>query len=339
VFGLGEADEVEEARMTAADGSALGRTLQGVGDSPHRSWLRLLSVCALLFGVTPLLAQPAPSPSTAVVEAAHVAESAFQDRIDVAVRALRGSDPKFKDLPEQHVQGLVAFVSGNMLFVLLHELGHAAITRMGLPVLGRMEDAADSFATLMLLRAGSDFSHRVLTAAAQGWFLADRRDQQTGAKLAFYGEHGLNQQRAFQIVCMMVGSDEVKFKDLAEETKLPQARQDTCLGDYSNAAFSWDLLLRPHRRSSELPKTSIDVGYGPAEGRAAIAERVARAIRLLETVADRASDELAWPPPLTLEMRSCGFPNAIWDLRVRTVTLCYEIAIEFADLYGDFAKP
>jgi hypothetical protein len=36
----------------------------------------------------------------------------------------------------------VEFVAGNMLFVLLHELGHAAITEMGLPVLGRMEDAA-----------------------------------------------------------------------------------------------------------------------------------------------------------------------------------------------------
>jgi len=64
------------------------------------------------------------------------------------------------------------FVAGNMLFVLLHELGHAAITEMGLPVLGRMEDAADSFAALRLIRVGSDFSHRVLIEAAKGWFLA-----------------------------------------------------------------------------------------------------------------------------------------------------------------------
>jgi hypothetical protein len=325
--------------MTAADGPVRGPTLQAVGVPPHRLWRRLLSLGALLFGVTPLLAQPAPSPSATPADAAHVGDSAFQDKIDAAVRALRGSDPKFKDMPEQHVQGLVEFVSGNMLFVLLHELGHAAITRMGLPVLGRMEDAADSFATLMLLRAGSDFSHRVLIAAAEGWFLADRRDRQSGVKLAFYGEHGLNQQRAFQIVCTMFGSDEVKFRDLAEETELPQARRDTCLGDYSNAAFSWDLLLKPHRRTAEQEKTKIDVVYGPAEGGAEIAGRVARSIRLLETVADRASDELAWPPPLTLEMRSCGFPNAIWDLRVRTVTLCYELAVEFADLYRDFGKP
>jgi hypothetical protein len=76
--------------------------------------------------------------------------------------------------------------------------------------------------------------------------------------------------------------------------------------------------------------------YGPAEGRAATAERIARSIRLLETVATRASDEWVWPAPLVLEMQTCGFPNARWDLRTRTVTLCYELASEFADLYRDY---
>jgi hypothetical protein len=288
----------------------------------------------------PLVAQPAPSQLTAPAGAAHVAQSGeFQGRIDAAVLALRESDPKLNDLPKQHVQGLAEFVSGNMLFVVLHELGHAAITQMGLPVLGRMEDAADSFATLALIRAGSDFSHGVLTAAAKGWFLADRRDREAGLQLSFYGEHGLDRQRAYQIVCLMVGSDEDKFKDLAEETKLPEARQHTCLGDYSNAAFSWDLLLKPHRRISDQPKTKFNVLYGPAEGRAKVVERVARSIRLLETVAERASDELAWPAPLTLEMQSCGSPDARWDLRMRTVTLCYELAVDFADLYRDFGNP
>jgi hypothetical protein len=326
--------------MRAGNGSAERPILQAGGTSPHWLCLRLMPLCLLVFAMKPLLAQPAPSQLTAPAGAVHSAESGgFQDRIGAAVLALRGSDPKLKDLPEQYVQGLAEFVSGNMLFVLLHELGHASITQMGLPVLGRMEDAADSFAALTLIRVGSDFSHGVLTAAAKGWFLADRRDRETGLKLAFYGEHGLNLQRAYQIVCLMVGSDEDKFKDLAEEIKLPEARQHTCLGDYSNAAFSWDLLLKPHRRSSDQPKTEFNVVYGPAEGRAKVVERVARSIRLLETVAERASDELAWPAPLTLEMQSCGFPNARWDLRMRTVTLCYELGVEFADLYRDFGNP
>jgi hypothetical protein len=55
----------------------------------------------------------------------------------------------------------------------------------------------------------------VLIEAAEGWFMADRRDQKMGDKVAYYDEHGLNQQRAYQIVCLMVGSDDEEFKDLA----------------------------------------------------------------------------------------------------------------------------
>ena len=38
------------------------------------------------------------------------------------------------------------FVIGNILFAMLHELGHAAVDEMGFPILGKEEDAAGSFA-------------------------------------------------------------------------------------------------------------------------------------------------------------------------------------------------
>ena len=145
--------------------------------------------------------------------------------------------------------------------------------------------------------------------------MADRRDQKTGDKVAYYDEHGLNQQRAYQIVCLMVGFDDEKFKDLAKETKLPEERQDTCAGDYSNAAYSWDLVLKPHRRAPDQPKTKIDVIYGPAEGRAETAQQVARSIRLLQTVTEHAADEFVWPMPFTLEMQSCDALTPAGTLR------------------------
>jgi hypothetical protein len=86
--------------------------------------------------------------------------------------------------------------------------------------------------------------------------------------------------------------------------------------------------LKPHRRTPDQPKTKIDVVYRPAEGRAAVAERVNRSIRLLETVAGHAADDFVWPAPFTLEMQSCGFPNARWDLPSHKLTLCYELAAE-----------
>ena len=309
---------------------------------PARAWWCVVLSLVLTFGAGSVFSQPSsslssPPQSPAVPEPVSEAKSGgFQARIDAAAQALREGNPRFKGLSPKYVQERAEFVSGNMLFVLLHEMAHVAITQMDVPVLGKTEDAADSFAALRLIRVGSDFSRRVLTDAAEGWFMADRRDQKAGDLVAFYDEHGLNQQRAYQIVCLMVGFDGQKFKDLADETKLPQERQDTCAGDYSNVAHSWDLVLGPHRRAPDQPKTKIDVVYGPAEGRLATARQVAHSIRLLETVAGRAADDFAWPAPFTLEMQSCGSPNARWDLSTHTLTVCYELARDFADLYRGY---
>jgi Putative metallopeptidase len=86
------------------------------------------------------------------------------------------------------------------------------------------------------------------------------------------------------------------------------------------------------------PKTNIDVVYGPTEGRTTTAQQVAQSIRLLETVAEHAADEFAWPAPFSLEMQSCGDPNAHWDLPTHKLTLCYELASEFSDLYRTYAE-
>jgi hypothetical protein len=339
--GAGQADEGEEAikREPRAEVPALPTGLL------RPSCWRLALAFVLMFSNEQGVAQPVPSQPAAAPEssappgaASKVGLKKFQERIDAAALALRDSNPQFKNLSPKYLQGIAEFVSGNMLFVLLRELGLASITQMGLPVVGRIEDAADAFAALRLIRVGDDFSHRVLTEAAKGWFLADRRDQKTGTKVAYYDEHGLNQQRAYQIVCLMVGSDDEKFNDLAKETKLPEARRDTCAGDYSNAAYSWDLVLKPHRRSPDQPKAEIEMLYGPAEGRAKIAQQVARDIRLLQTVGEHVASDFVWPKPVSLEMQSCGFPNARWDLATNKLTLCYELAAEFADLYRDYGS-
>jgi hypothetical protein len=196
-----------------------------------------------------------------------------------------------------------------------------------------MEDAADTFAALRLIRVGSHFSDRVLNEAAKGWFLADLRDKKAGDKVAFYDEHGLNQQRAYQVVCLMVGSDDKKFKSLANETELPQWRQENCAADYRNAVYSWDMLLEPYLSPPGRAKTEIDAIYRPAEGRAAVAQQMARSVRLLQAVTERVANAYVWPVPFTLEMQSCGFPNARWDLSAHKLILCYELAVEFADLY------
>ena len=261
----------------------------------------------------------------------------FQAGIDAAAVAL-GNNPRFKGRSLENRKQVVEIVVSNMLFVLLHELGHTAISEMDLPVLGKEEDAADSFAATRLIRIGSEFTSRVLTEAAEGWFMDDRRDRKEGNSVPYYDVHGLDQVRAYQIVCFMVGADKEKFKDLANETKLPEDRQDLCARDYGKAASSWAAVLKPYLRAPDRPETKIDVTYGDGTGRLATAAEVFRSVKMLEIVSEHQSDLLLWPAPFTLEMQSCGFVNARWDPETRKLTLCYELATDFAELYRDYGS-
>jgi hypothetical protein len=279
---------------------------------------------AVCFAATPAFSQAVPNET-----------DLFVKRINDAAHAL-GSQPKLSKLSETDRQKLTEFVVGNMLFVILHEMGHAAITQLSIPVLGRPEDAADSFAAVGLIRIGSTFTQRVLADAAKGWFLNDRRDVATDDTVAFYDEHGLDQQRAYQIVCFMVGSDDEKFKDLANEVKLPAERQDTCGGDYSNASWSWDQVLKPHVRQPDQPVTKIDVIYGEAKGPLETVANMMKSIGLLEAIGTHTAEAFVWPAPFTIEGQTCGFPNARWDLQTHKLVVCYELAADFADLYRTY---
>jgi len=291
----------------------------------------------LLLAAAPVLAQSPPTQSLHLFGQSE--SEKFQARIDAAALALGGT-PKYKGLSPKYRMGLTEFVVGNMVFVLLHEIAHAAIGDMKLPVLGKPEDAADSYAVMRLISIGTVFTHRVLVEAAKGWFLSDRRDRKEGETITYYDEHGLDKQRAYQIVCLMVGSDEQKFKDLAEETKLPAERQQTCALDYGNASYAWDLVLKPHLRTPDQPRTRIDVTYGESKGKLAIAGQAMRSMEFLETVAQPTSERLAWPTPFELELQTCGAPDAHWVPKTRKVTLCYEMVADFADLYRAYgAEP
>jgi hypothetical protein len=203
---------------------------------------RLLLRCMLL--AVALLSAMVPSV---------LAQGDMRTRIRGASRALAAINPSLSRLDDPQRERVVEFVVGNALFTLGHELGHAVITEFNLPVLGREEDAADSFAALALLHVGTDFTHSVLVDAAQGLMLLAARNARFGLRPAFYGEHGLDQQRAYTIVCLMVGSDPATFGDLAQRANLPTERQETCQIDFDQAKTSWLRLLGPHFRAAARP--------------------------------------------------------------------------------------
>ena len=273
--------------------------------------------------------------STPTEQSRPALEAGLGAGLDAAEREL-ANDHRFKDRTEQQRRDSIEFIVGNVIFAVVHEVGHMLVSELTLPVLGHEEDAADAFAVLTGLKLGNAFSDRVLNEAARGWFLSDHRDRKEKIQTVYYDEHGLDEQRAYNIVCLMVGSHPQKFAALAEKTKLPEERQKSCQHDYRRAATSWDQVLTPHIRQPDQSKSQITAVYADI-AQYAFVKRGLSHMRLLETLAEHLSDRYVWRGPVAFEMTTCSEPGAFWDVSIRKIIVCYELAIDYADLYRGYA--
>jgi hypothetical protein len=306
-----------------------------IAASPFRLGFALV-VLGLFAG--PLAAQPAPPSAPAEQQAAAdlQARSAALEASLVELARRLADDPRLRGLSAQKRQERVAFVAGNLLFVLGHELGHAVIAEFDLPVLGREEDTADVYAISKALAiVNNELSHRALMRASTAWFMSARRARRDGEAPAYHEQHGLDQQRAYHIICLMVGSDPDKFKAFADEHRLPEDRRQSCARDYHVASRSWQRVMTPNMRAPGEPKAQVNVVYGEASGSLDGVARSLREIRLLELMAEFAAENYRWPRPITMEMRTCGEAAAAFTFATRTVHVCYEMVDEFVALFNE----
>jgi hypothetical protein len=133
-----------------------------------------------------------------------------------------------------------------LVFTFYHELGHALVDIYDLPVTGKEEDAVDQLATVMLLETweGEDSELAILSSAE--WFDLDASEDEDEPNMA--DEHSLDQQRYYNLVCWIYGSDTDYFSDVVDDWQLPPARAERCASEYARMSTSWDALLAPHLR-------------------------------------------------------------------------------------------
>lgn len=141
---------------------------------------------------------------------------------------------------------IVDAVFGATNFVLYHELGHALIDVFNLPITGREEDAADQFATIMLIMAGEQGSKSIIAAALS--FHLGHSEEAQKQELTFWNRHSLNAQRVNEMMCLLYGSSPSQYAKLAQQLKIPKDRVLSCPSEYLQARNSWAQLLEPHLR-------------------------------------------------------------------------------------------
>ncbi len=131
-------------------------------------------------------------------------------------------------------------------FAFLHEVGHALIHNYNLPVMGNEEDAADRCSSYINIKELGDDGVKAVLAAADAFNIESKQKSTTKRDMA--DEHLLQEQRFYNSLCMIYGSDSAKYEYFVRDGYLPKERAARCPGEYQRTVDSWVNLLQPWRK-------------------------------------------------------------------------------------------
>ena len=132
-------------------------------------------------------------------------------------------------------------------FVFLHEMGHALIDQYKLPITANEEDAADRLSSFVCIEELGDEGVRAILAAADAMKIESKMKTTSDRDMA--DEHLLQEQRFFNSLCMVYGSNPDKYTNFVDSGYLPQERAVRCPSEYERTAGSWSDLLAPWRKN------------------------------------------------------------------------------------------
>ncbi len=218
-------------------------------------------------------------------------------------------------------EGRGDFIAANMLAIFYHELGHGLIDVVGLPVLGREEDAADALSVLMINGAWDEETatkFSLLTTKAFRLYAAET--EATGEPPLYWDTHSLDMQRYYNHVCLFYGAEPERRANLVTELDSPEGRA----AEYELTSASWGAMLE-----------DLEPGRNPYGLRMADAVNPDPWVPLIiDEVADL-NKTYSLPAEITVSVESCGEINAFYDPERRRISLCTEYAEDLGRLYDE----
>ncbi|MDK9738721.1 hypothetical protein KI655_15590 [Vibrio sp. D404a] len=145
---------------------------------------------------------------------------------------------------EKYDKSAQAGAVDTLLHTLLHEAAHAYIADQNIAILGKEEDAADNFATLLLIDYVEHGADAAISAA--DLFAYESEDRPEYYDLGEYiDEHSFDLQRYFSTLCLVYGSDPESHKNLLDEVEKDylKDRKEFCVEHYQIMNENWHRYL------------------------------------------------------------------------------------------------
>lgn len=128
---------------------------------------------------------------------------------------------------------------GAFALILLHQVGHAFVDLMDLPVTVSPEEAADQMAVVMV-----GFSEEELASAVAGAIALNEMEvdwENPGS-----GRTALSGRRLENLLCLLYGTNPDAHEWVVDEGHLPAARASGCEARYEEVATEWIEMLSEH---------------------------------------------------------------------------------------------
>ena len=139
---------------------------------------------------------------------------------------------------------------GQLMFALMHETGHAMFDIFQVPIFGHQEDAADQFATYIMLQFGGERAQRLVKGAAYAYkgFIKQLKDKPE-VKMpmaAFSSDHGQPEERFYNLACTAYCYDPKLFAEAVTNDWLPESRAKKCKFEYEDITYAFRQMIGPH---------------------------------------------------------------------------------------------
>jgi len=178
---------------------------------------------------------------------------------EVATRVVQAQNAGKQPLPFPITHD--RFVAGLFAGIILHESGHALFDNFDVPLFGRQEDAADQMAAFIATQFNRQVAEMIASAYADVWaILGPTPTQAPNTQDTNYPKdvnqrcmldpfchfsdvHGSNEQRFFNTICLVYGSDPVRYASYVKNGLLPPDRD--CVGEYRQVRHAFQLTIYP----------------------------------------------------------------------------------------------
>lgn len=235
------------------------------------------------------------------------------------------AEPEGSTATEEQILESVNYTAGMMTYVLYHEFGHGLISELKIPVIGTEEDSVDTFAAIYMIADDEDpILDEMIGSVVQARFDADVANN---GYAPAWDSHSPSEQRAYQVVCMLVGADYEGWKEFATEAEMPEQRQKDCAWEYKKAVEGWDTLLGDHELDEgETSPGTVTVTYEDPTPEHELIAGIIMASGIGEAVSQQIESQFSLPNDIAVIFMNCGERNAYWYPAERAVKFCYEYA-------------